>query len=427
MNTLQRWIILGTIGFGGLSGLPASAYAGWLKDRIKDVKKLAAKLPPVPSPLPVQLDIVLGTPPKVAVGDFIESQGKNLGSIARTTRTVSAELTRPVSEAVAQVGGKYGTIAYEIVTASERLQREFLFTGAEVAGATLRGQDPLVSLAMPLAAAVRDARAQFDSQATPLPSELVELLAPVIPRVLLHRARYAQGDLKIALPNIINRGQVMFGDASGHAVTIDDIIVFSKVPGFDSEDDIVWWAHEIHHVHQYSTWGVDQFAFNYLKHSGRVEAEADHAGEFVRSYLRKLPAQGPILPEAGFSMMRSYVAQSIATPLGQSQVFVEAASPAVTAPSSDRCIVYGEEILVGQDGLVRSLTAGGIRIGTKLYPASPACVFDLFSERSGRRYCVVRPSGYVLTGSPATAMGVPIEVAGTAIGRCARCDVVDCR
>ena len=386
-----------------VAGPAPEAEAGWFKDRVRDVKKIVGKVPQVPLPIKPQLDIVLGTPPKQAFKDFVQGNGKNIGTVANTSRVLTNAVDRPLSNFSQAVGGKYGTIAYELLTGSQRLQNEFVFTAANGAANLLQGQDPLAALALPLAAAIRDARSKFDAQAKPLPPEVIELLAPVVPMPLLQRARYARGDLKISLPSVINAGQKMFAGVD-HAVTVDDIIVFSKVPGADSEADLVWWAHEIHHVHQYMQWGVDQFAFNYLKHSGRVESEAEHAAEFVRSYLRQLPTSTAIQPQAALPKVRMYRTAAIATPLGSTQVFVEAPATQLGGPpggrvATDRCMVTGEDLLIMSDNTIVSLMRGGDAVGARLPPLDPRCAFDLLSHGSGRRFCVARPSGHVLDAS----------------------------
>jgi hypothetical protein len=240
----------------------------------------------------------------------------------------------------------------------------------------------------------------------------------------LHRARYAKGELKIALPNIINSEKKMFENEPNHAVTVDDIIVFSHVPGCETESDIVFWAHELHHVHQFAQWGVDQFAFNYLKHSGRVESEAKHAEEFVRSYLEKLSTGSVLKPEASFPKIHWYEKEQIETPLGLAEVFVETQQAQSGFQATDRCIIKGDDVVILADKSVISITQGGITVGAQISPPTdPLCSFDLLSNKSGRRYCVAPSTGYVLARDPLTPPTNTIIGSGIVVGRCAKCGI----
>jgi hypothetical protein len=60
--------------------------------------------------------------------------------------------------------------------------------------------------------------------------------------------------------------------ANTHAVTVDNIIVFSQEPGLDS---IWFWAHELQHVEQYRTLGISGFAAEYTSDYQRLEDEAN--------------------------------------------------------------------------------------------------------------------------------------------------------
>lgn len=413
--------ILFGVGFGFTSG---NAQGGWLKDRLEDVKKIPNSIPHVPNPIQPQIDIITGTPPKQAFSDFVKNNGNTIVTVVDKARTVSNTAEMPLSNAVQAVGGKYGTIAYEILSGTQRYQREFVFSAADGAANILQGQDPLAALALPLAAAIRDARSKFYNESKPLPDKLIQLLAPVLPMPLLHRARYAKGELKIALPYIINSEKKMFENEPTHAVTVDDIIVFSNVPGCETESDVVWWAHELHHVHQFSQWGVDQFAFNYLKHSGRVESEANHAEEFVRSYLEKLPTGNVLQPEASFSKIHWYEKKQIETPLGVTEVFVETQQAMSGFQATDRCIIKGDDVVILKDKSIISITQGGITVGSQISPPTdPLCSFDLLSHKSGRRYCVAPPTGYVLARDPLTPLTNTIIGSGIVVGRCAKCGI----
>lgn len=132
---------------------------------------------------------------------------------------------------------------------------------------------PAPSVAAALAAAIRNARATHYANSKPLPAEVIARLAPTMPMAALRRARYVETDLSVTLPYVVNGVQKYFA-GHDHAVVVDDVIVFTKAPGAVDKEDIEWWAHEVHHVHQYMVWGIDRFAARYVRDSGYIEKRA---------------------------------------------------------------------------------------------------------------------------------------------------------
>jgi|GEM_PF-3164980 len=60
-----------------------------------------------------------------------------------------------------------------------------------------------------------------------------------------------------------------------YAVVVENTIVFNSTPP-SFKNGALWWIHEITHVEQYNRWGVEMFAFNYLKDMGKsIEFEAN--------------------------------------------------------------------------------------------------------------------------------------------------------
>ncbi|CAN5392688.1 hypothetical protein BH10PSE7_BH10PSE7_29660 [soil metagenome] len=79
---------------------------------------------------------------------------------------------------------------------------------------------------------------------------------------------------------LINGIKDVLGETSGngnHAVTIDNIIVFSKEPG--GVADLFFWAHEIQHTVQYKNLGIDGFAAKYEVDHASLERDADEVAE----------------------------------------------------------------------------------------------------------------------------------------------------
>jgi hypothetical protein len=89
----------------------------------------------------------------------------------------------------------------------------------------------------------------------------------------LARARYVVSELAVGLLTAIDRFQGTSLRNGLHAVTVDDLILFSSAP---SISDLWMWAHELHHVQQYQERGtIYRFARWYLSDCEAVEQAAD--------------------------------------------------------------------------------------------------------------------------------------------------------
>lgn len=177
-----------------------------------------------------------------------------------------------------QWGGDEAGFVFDLATFSPRLMSDLGAAGAHGAANVMRGQNPLQLTAAPLAAAIRAAREVHLPNARPLPADVREGLTGFFTEETLNRAKYAVGKVEITLPNLLGRGNRMMGD--GFAVVVDDIIVFNEPPpAYEEDQSRFWWAHELTHVGQYRLWGVERFAWEYLRDVGRaVEGEADQQG-----------------------------------------------------------------------------------------------------------------------------------------------------
>jgi len=266
----------------------------------------------------------------------------------------------------------------------------------------LQGQDPLISIAMPLAAAIRDAHSKFDAQAQPFPQDVKIILGQVIPRDILERARYTVGDIKISLPTAITSGGAFLGLFSRRfsgeiAVTLDDIIVFPREVNFSDLDDLEWISHEIFHVKQYRDWGIDQFSFNYLKNKQAVEDQAEAAGSYARSFLSQISNNQTIDPKITHSSSSAYATKIVQTPLGQTTVMVELTEAQSTPGTPNNggilqpvfnnsiemdfagyCVLNGEKLYITRDETIIAPMRGFMPFGRRFKPGlNPSCYFDL--------------------------------------------------
>jgi hypothetical protein len=72
-----------------------------------------------------------------------------------------------------------------------------------------------------------------------------------------------------------------------NAVSIDNLIIFSREPTFASGTDARWWAHELGHHLQYGRLGgIEGFARAYVLDFQKLEADAERYGDkALRKYV----------------------------------------------------------------------------------------------------------------------------------------------
>lgn len=186
------------------------------------------------------------------------------------------------AQSVAAKAGKPGEFIFDVATFTQQYQVQLTKTAGTATANALLGKNPLEFVAMPLAAAIREARARHIAGAKPLPADVKKALANFFPQDVLDRARYTVGTVEITLPNGIGKVQKFLGN--DYAVVCDDVIVFPKDPG-TFRNDPQWWGHEVTHVQQYKEWGIDEFAFRYVKSlSNEVEDPAYARGDEVLAW-----------------------------------------------------------------------------------------------------------------------------------------------
>ena len=125
-----------------------------------------------------------------------------------------------------------------------------------------------------LAAAMQRSRDTVRPDSKPIPDEVKRELIPFYPAELLENVRYTIGDTSQA-------GLAGFAIRNGRAaaVTLIDTVVFKDESYVSS---LALWAHEIHHVQQYTDWGLSTFAARYAFGWNEVEAEA---GARAKAYV----------------------------------------------------------------------------------------------------------------------------------------------
>jgi hypothetical protein len=121
-----------------------------------------------------------------------------------------------------------------------------------------------------LAFAVRQAKAQASYGAQPIPPNIMATLQPYFPADVLQSVRYNTFDnARITLDSA-----VMLINVDVVAITLEDIVVFRSA--YDAQNNVGVWAHELTHVLQYRSRGVETFANTYTTNAWVLENEAQN-------------------------------------------------------------------------------------------------------------------------------------------------------
>jgi hypothetical protein len=141
-----------------------------------------------------------------------------------------------------------------------------------------------------LAFAIRQAKAQASWSAGPIPAPVRQQLGNMFPTNILQGVRYTTFDRgRITLDSAV---MLLNNDVS--AVTLEDVIVFRSE---QEAMNVSTWAHELTHVMQYASRGVDTFANTYTTNAWVLENEAKD----VQARFRPAPVPnyaGFVTPQA---------------------------------------------------------------------------------------------------------------------------------
>lgn len=138
--------------------------------------------------------------------------------------------------------------------------------------------------------ALTQAYALHIRQARPLPDDVKRFLRGIIPDEFIERARFTVSTDPNSLPGILNQGHRTYM-GQDNAVSIDNLIIFSREPTLNAATDARWWAHELGHHIQYRRWGgIPGFARRYVLDFQGIESEAETYGELaIRKYIEEHP------------------------------------------------------------------------------------------------------------------------------------------
>lgn len=137
-----------------------------------------------------------------------------------------------------------------------------------------------------LSVALTQAYATHIKSAKPLPEPVKVFLRGIIPDAFIERARYTVSNDSQSLPGLLNQGNRAYMNQD-NAVSIDNLIIFSREPTFDKATDARWWAHELgHHIQYQRLGGIAGFAKRYVIASQELEAEAETYGDkAIKKYV----------------------------------------------------------------------------------------------------------------------------------------------
>ena len=137
-----------------------------------------------------------------------------------------------------------------------------------------------------LGVALTQAYSTHIKTAKPLPEPVTVFLRGIIPDAFIERARYTVSNDSQSLPGILNQGNRAYMNQD-NAVSIDNLIIFSREPSFDKATDARWWAHELgHHIQYQRLGGIAGFARRYVVASQELEAEAETYGDqAIKKYV----------------------------------------------------------------------------------------------------------------------------------------------
>jgi hypothetical protein len=183
---------------------------------------------------------------------------------------------------------------FDALTASQRVQFELATTSGRFLGGCMQGAPCTINqiVAGPLAAALRDAYKAYNSYGIPLDRDLANFLSSVVPGQVLSNAIWTVGNTPdFTVPGFLNAGYEAAG--SGHAVTIGNLMIFSRPLDFRDWGDINWLMHEMRHVEQYMSYSpnklesIDGFAVDYISSWQSMENDAQNAADNRQQMLRR--------------------------------------------------------------------------------------------------------------------------------------------
>lgn len=249
-------------------------------DIFSDIADIA--LAPITAPFEATKAIIEGDDPTKVVTDPIQSGGRVINQVVQDVERVHDVISQSSRDLISNNLGDDWARGFDILTSSQRISFEMQMTGGRFLGDCLQsGQcDVRKVAALPVAAAMRDAYKMYIDYSSPLDPQLQQYLSVVVDWRVVSQARITVGSTPdFTIPGFLNAAYEASG--SGHAVTLGNLMVFSRQPDLSTCDDFIWLLHEMRHIQQYMGYSnnvlesIDGFAVDYIDNYGGMEDDAE--------------------------------------------------------------------------------------------------------------------------------------------------------
>lgn len=254
---------------------------------------------PLRAPTEATIRILQNDDPAQVVTSPLQAGGRIVERGSQELQNAQNVINQVPREAIRQTLGDDWVTAYNALTSSQRVQFELATTSGRYLGGCMQGRSCDINqlTAAPVAAALRDAYKVYAPYSVPLHPQLQRVLERVVPFQVLSAARIVVGAMPdLSVPGMLNAGyEVARG---GHAVTIGNVIIFSRPLNFNDLNDWNWLLHELRHVEQYMSYSsdvfesIDGFAVNYIAHYNSVENDAQNAADQRQAMLNQMCKYG---------------------------------------------------------------------------------------------------------------------------------------
>lgn len=284
---MKKWRFLGAA--GALFVLPTAAIAGLFEDVINVVTA------PIRVPTETTIDVLQGRDPTRSAQEAAAAHGRVLQNGVNAAQTVHEQIVNTPRDLISNNLGEDWRQAYDTLTASQRVQTEMGFTSGRFLGYCLQQKNCNLNqlMAMPVAASLRDAYKLYLPYSTPISPMAQYYLMKVLPWQTVVNARVAFGATPdFTIPGFLNYGHRRFG--SDHAVTIGNLIVFSRQLNTADRGDWNWLLHELRHTQQYGQYSsevfesIDGFSGDYLVNYKGFESDAQNSADYWLGQLDQI-------------------------------------------------------------------------------------------------------------------------------------------
>jgi hypothetical protein len=252
-------------------------------------------VPGITVPFDTGQRVMRGEDPVPGLVEPLHSWGRSAEATIEFRQRVHDTFLRVPREAIRSTLGEDWSRAYDAITFAPRVQNELTSTGGRYLGRCLQGMacGPQTLVAGPVAALLRDAYKVYYPMSKPISPDLARALRGAADPEALQIARYViNAPPELNLPGFLNTvNEYIMNQA--FAVTVGNVMIFSRELSMDDGGDVEWLLHEIGHISQYMRYStnvfeaIDGFSVDYVLHFNRMERDAKRAAERGMEELTK--------------------------------------------------------------------------------------------------------------------------------------------